>query len=224
MQSLNGKFLMSYDRKTQELDVRAAYQAMEDLVTVCDITTSLVYLKKLLRSFRSQRSNWFEFYGQKMGYHVFPFIIDLVIRNGTTLPTLATKQLDDDLFEKLVDKYVHFPDPLSDPKTRQQLATLVPEWFVRTNYEQLEAQQPTDTIIPRILTLFRDIPNSDRTLHRDFIFARDLVLEKQFNVSLDELLYCAISVSHVANNNDFFGAQIDTDWEPMKKYVRSESM
>lgn len=201
---------------------KESYNVMAALVTNCGCEASLIYLKRFIKRMRSQKESVFTFRGQKMGFHVFPFISDLIIRHCTIL--MPTMLLDDNAIVSLIKRYHDFPEMLQLPLGRKNLDRYVPEWYIRTAFEQLSLQEMTSTLIPRALYYFREIPRLNPKRHRKFIKVVDEVIDVQFRVNLDDLLLCAFSLGAIANTADRFKDILSTDMRWMKPYIESDAM
>lgn len=213
----------SDDLERLETLAEEAYNVMRNAVAGCDCMQSVVHLKRFIKARRQQRGAIFEWRGQSMGYHVFPFFSDLLIRHSTE-PSLATKPFDDNTIAWLIDKYFDFPEILQLPGGTTNVERYVPEWLIRTAFEQLAQQEMTRTLVPRMLYYYRTIPAQDCTRHSMFVQARDEVLRVQFRVDLDELLLCTFVLGVIADSADRFTEDLKTNVDWMRPYFESDAL
>lgn len=183
---------------------------------------SLVLLKRFIKAMRSQKKPVFEFRGQSMGFHIFPFFADMIVTHCTSL--LPSKRFTDDTFEWFIDKYIHYPEILQFVGSEEKINRFVPEWLIRNYFEQISIQEMTRTLVPRMLFFYKEIPESDNEKHGSFLKARDEVLTRLFRVSLDDVLLCTFSLGAIADTADRFPEVLKTEVEWMKPYVESDAM
>ena len=183
---------------------------------------SLVFLKRFIKSMRLQKKPIFTFRNQSMGFHVFPFFADMIIRYCTMM--VPTRKFNEDTLAWFIDKYVNFPEILQLDGSAKKVNKYVPEWLIRTAFEQISIQEMTRTLVPRMLFFYREIPEKNTTKHNSFIRARDEVLERLFRVNLDDVLLCTFTLGAITDAADRFTEELSTEVEWMKKYVESDAM
>jgi len=218
MNRLNNKS----DSARLETLAREAYSVMANEMAYYSCFDSLVRLKRFIKTARMQGGPVFTFRGQSMGFHVFPFLTDLIVRHSTVLT--PTRQFGDNTVAWLLDKYMDFPEVLQFPTGTRNLNQYMPEWLVRTAFEQLSSQEMTRTLVPRMLYLYNEIPLADPPRHHRFLKARDEVLQNQYRVNLDELLLCTFALGAIADTADRFTSVLSTEVEWLKPYVESDVM
>lgn len=213
---------LEIDSKRLEILAKEAYDVLADRISYFNCEDSLIALKRFIKSMRSQRGAIFSFRGQTMGYHVFPFFIDLIVKYSTSLN--SNRKFDDDTIAWLIDKHVNFPEMMQLKTGELNINKYVPEWLIRNGFEQLGFQEMTRTLIPRTLFLYLDIPKSAPTRHFKFIEAIEKVVNRQFKVSLEEVLLCTFTLGAIANSSDRFKGELTTDIEWMKPFLESDTL
>jgi len=214
---------LTEDTKRLEELASEAYEVMAGGVRGCDCFDSLVQIKRFIKKMRSQKkSPIFEFRNQSMGFHVFPFMIDLIMQNSTI--SLATQPFDENRIAWLIGRYVDFPDILQLKTGESNRNRYVPEWLIRAAFEQLSLQEMARTLVPRTLFLYREIPNNSSSKYYRFIQARDEVLKVQFRVNLEDVLLCTFVLGAIADDSDRFEEKLTTPIKWMKPFLESHAM
>ena len=211
------------DEDRLEISAAESYRLIADVLAKYACMDSLIQLKRFIKDLRAQRRATFTFRGQTMGYHVFPFIADMIVRHCTTF-LVPRARMDENRFAWLIDKYVNFPDPLLLPNAAANLDKHVPEWFIRSAFEQLSRQEGNRSLVPRVLYLYDIIPKRDPSRHGKFIQTRDQVFGRQFRVSLHDLLLCTSALAAISSRADLLSDTLDTDIEWMKDRLQSDAM
>lgn len=210
------------DRERLEIDAREKYEVLVNTIQQFDCLQSIVALKRFIKNMHEQKKSFFVFRGQQMGFHVFPFLIDLVLKYSTS--TNSPVKLDEETIMWLIERYVKLPEIITLPSGAKEMDKYAPEWYIRTAFEQLTYQEMTRTLVPRILYLYEKIPNANSNKFFKFINVRNEVLRRQFRVTLDDLLLCTLALAAIANANDRFQDYLDCKIDWLKKYLESPAM
>ena len=210
------------DTERLEIDARGKYEVLVNTIQQFDCLQSIVALKRFIKNMHEQKKSFFVFRGQQMGFHVFPFLIDLVLKHSTS--TNSPVKLDEETIMWLIERYVKLPEIITLPSGAKEMDKYAPEWYIRTAFEQLTYQEMTRTLVPRILYLYEKIPNANSDKFFKFINVRNEVLRRQFRVTLDDLLLCTLALAEIANANDRFQDYLDCKIDWLKKYLESPAM
>lgn len=200
---------------------KEAYGVMAHAVSRYHYFESLVLVKHILSQLRKDKKSFVIVEGQPIGFHVFPFIIDIIIKHASFLP--SEQKIGHNILAWLNSRYVHYPDMLQLETGKREINKYVPEWLIKSSFEQLTIQEMNVTLIPRILFLYEEIPKKNRNKFIAFISVRDEVLRNQFRVNLDDFLLCAFSLGAIAATADRFEEKIKTEIDWMKPYIESDA-
>lgn len=210
------------DNERLEVDSREKYEVLVSAIQQFNCLESIVAVKNFIRKMHEQKRSFFTFRGQQMGFHVFPFIIDLILKHSSSFN--SPKRLDETFITWLIERYVKLPEIITLQSGAKGMDKYAPEWWIRTAFEQIPYQEMTRTLIPRTLFLYKDIPNSNIKEHHKFVSVRNEVLQRQFRVTLDDLLLCTFSLGVIANSCDRFQENLKCEIDWLRPYLESPAL
>ncbi|GEM_PF-4910599 len=205
-----------------EILAEEEYLRIANEISNYDLVQSLVFIKNFIQQRRKIDHIFININGKVTGYHIFPFIIDLVLRHSTLLPGRNTFDLY--VLEWLVEKHLNYPEMVHLIKNREDINKYVPETLIRYAFEQIPYQETNTSLIPRSYLIFKQIPEANSGKHKNFLNARDLVLNRLFRVDLDDIFYCSFTLAAIAEKSDFLGAGLTTEIDRFKKYVETDAI
>ncbi|MCH7690820.1 MAG: hypothetical protein IIA17_07235 [candidate division Zixibacteria bacterium] len=180
---------------------------------------SLLRVKNYIRHSTKNNRNLFSFKGQQLGYFIFPFLIDMMLRHSRW-ELENGKIIDESELGWLIDKYINYPNMSMLKYTQEELNKFVPEELIRMSFEQFPLQESTRTIFPRYMFLYKIIPESDEK-YRSYFKMISRVLDDDFELSLAEVFRCATGISAAATIGDTINEnpKCEVDW--LNEYVKS---
>lgn len=195
---------------------------MVERVRTFNCLKSLVNVKKFLDLNRKSGRYFFSWNGGKIGYHMVPFIIDLIVRFSSideAQPAIAQSD-----FEWLIDKYNNYPEEGSTDALIHDSDRVIPETMIRKSFEQFPSQEMERTLLTRLLYIYVDIPESNRDMHKEFLKYRTDVINRYFRVNIDDLLYCSFLLAALARKSDYLAQKLSISIPSMRHSYDSDAM
>lgn len=210
------------DHDKLQLAALQHYRKMVKRVEKFNCLKSLVIIKINLDHNRKRDRFNFIFDGRKLGYHIFPFLIDLIIRYGNSVDSAPA--IDNENLSWLIREYNSYPDILHYDTGKDNINKYVPEYLMRSVFEQFPAQEMDRTFVPRILYTYIEIPDGNPDKHKGFLDARDSVVNNYFQVSIEDLLLCSVLIATQSAMCDLLPEEPNIQIEVWKHHNTSDTM